>query len=477
MMLIRGGDHAPTGYILTLTDVTSDIAELNRRDRLLRAATTGLRAPLANLRAAAETLGAFPDIEPGQRREFEQVMLREAEALARHVEMIDREGRDLAATQWSFADIHSVDLLNCVIRRMSDAGGPALTMVGLPLWLHGDSHALVVAVQRLASKLAAGTGCRQFDVEALLGDRRVYLEIAWEGRPVPESTIDSWLAEPLPEALGGPTLGDVLARHGSEIWSRSQEARAGRPMRAVLRLPLPAPTRAQFQPPAAPKPARPEFYDFELMHLATADGGLEARPLRSVPYVVFDTETTGLNPSQGDEIISIGAVRIVSGRILTGETFARLINPGRAIPRESIKFHNITDAMVADAPPAAVALPQFRAFAGDSVLVAHNAAFDLKFLRLKEQDCGVRFNMMALDTLLISVFLYPELHAHDFDAIAQRLGVEISGRHSALGDALATAGVFVRLLDLLETRGITTLGDLMKASNMALAIRLRQEQF
>lgn len=478
MTLIPGPENRPSGYILTLTDVTQDIAELNRRDRLLRDATEGLRSPLANLRAAAETLGSFPDIEPAQRRQFEQVILREAEGLAHKLEGIDRENRDLTAGQWPLADIHSVDLFNCVIRRLADAGGPAVIMVGLPLWLHGDSHSLVVALVRLVQHLAAETGERQFDLEALLGDRRVYVEIAWSGQPIPEATIASWLGEALPEALGAQTLRDVLARHGSEMWSRPTPARGVRPAGAILRLPLPAPSRIQFRPASAPPiPARPEFYDFDLMHLTAADRSHESRPLRSVPYVVFDTETTGLNPSQGDEIIAIGAVRIVNGRILTGETFARLVNPGRPIPPESIRFHNITDAMVEDAPPIAVALPQFRTFVADAVLIAHNAAFDLKFIKLKESETGIRFGMMALDTMLVSMFLYPDFSDHSLDTIAGRLGIEVAGRHSALGDALATAAVFVRLLDLLENRGITTLGGLVRASNMALDIRLRQEQF
>ncbi len=474
MTLIAGSDSKPTGYILTLSDVTRDIAELNRRDRLLRAATEGLRSPLANLRAASETLAGFPDIAPAERQEFERVISREAEALGQRLEAVDRENRELTATLWPLADIHSVDLLNCVIRRLADAGGPAVTMVGVPLWLHGDSHSLVIALERLLRNLAQATGESRFDIEALLGDRRVYIEIAWDGAPIPEATLAAWMGAELPEALGAPTLGDVLARHGGEMWSRA----AALASRAVLRLPLPAPTRIQFRlPPEGPLPARPQFYDFDLMHLAPPDRSLESRPLRSVPYVVFDTETTGLNPSQGDEIIAIGAVRIVNGRILTGETFSRLVHPGRQIPPESIRFHNITDAMVEGAPPLGVALPQFRTFVGDSVLVAHNAAFDLKFIRLKETETGQRFAMMALDTMLISMFLYPDFGDHDLDSIGRRLGVEVAGRHSALGDALGTAAVFVRLLDLLEARGITTLGGLVRASNMTLDIRLRQEQF
>jgi len=474
MTLIAGAEGPASGYILTLSDVTRDIAELNRRDRLLRAATEGLRSPLANLRAASETLAGYPDIDPAERRSFEQVIAREAESLGQRLEAIDRENRELTAGMWPLADIHSVDLLNCVIRHLADTGGPSVTMVGVPLWLHGDSHSLVIALEKLLRNLAAATGRGGFDIEALLGDRRVYVEIAWEGAPIPEASLNAWLAEPLPEALGAPTLGDVLARHSSEMWSRASSAAS----RAVLRLPLPAPSRIQFRlPPEGPLPARPQFYDFDLMHLVPPDRGLENRALRSVSYVVFDTETTGLNPSQGDEIIAIGGVRIVNGRILTGETFSRLVHPGRAIPPDSIRFHNITDAMVADAPPIRVALPQFRAFVGDSVLVAHNAAFDLKFIRLKEAETGQRFAMMALDTMLISMFLYPDFGDHNLDSIARRLGVEVAGRHSALGDALVTAAVFVRLIDLLEARGITTLGGLVRASNMTLDIRLRQEQF
>lgn len=221
-------------------------------------------------------------------------------------------------------------------------------------------------------------------------------------------------------------------------------------------------------------PPRPEFYDFDLPSNAAFAAD---RPLRQFAFVVFDTETTGLKPSAGDEIVSVGAVRVVNGRILTGETFARLVNPGRTIPPGSIRFHGITDAMVADAPPAAVVLPQFRAFCDGAVLVAHNAAFDLTFLRMKQAETGVVFDMPVLDTLLISAFLHPEIGDHDLDAIAARVGVPIVGRHTALGDAMATAAVFVRLLELLEGRGMVTLEALLQASRMAAELRARARDF
>ncbi|MBI3453051.1 MAG: PAS domain-containing protein [Rhodospirillales bacterium] len=474
MSLVRDADRRPGGYVLTFADVTRELAELGRRDALLRDATEGLRQPLANLRAAAETAAAYPDLDPARRRAFDEVVLRESSVLSERLETLDRDYRSMGGSHWPMAEVHSVDLFGCIVRRLAETGGPTTTMVGIPLWLHGDSHALALALERILRNLAKATGAPGLDIEALLGDRRVYVQISWSGEPLAAGAIEAWLDEPLPGAPGAIVLRDVFAHHGSELWSRSGSA----PGRAILRIPLPAPARVQFAPgPDADLPSRPEFYDFDLLHLTARPEPQGKLALRALTYVVFDTETTGLRPSDGDEIIAIGAVRIVNGRILTGETFSRLVNPGRPIPSQSIRFHGITDAMVADAPPLSVVLPQFKAFVADAVLVAHNAAFDLKFLKLKEAESGVVFDNVPLDTLLISAFLFGEFADHSLDAVARRLGIEISGRHSAAGDAMGTAAIFLRLLDLFEQRGLRTLDDLLGASRMTLEIRTRQMQF
>ena len=224
-------------------------------------------------------------------------------------------------------------------------------------------------------------------------------------------------------------------------------------------------------------PARPEFYDFGLLNQPMHLEELGGRSLQSLSYVVFDTETTGLRPSAGDEMVSIAGVRIVEGEILIGDAFTRLINPGYPIPARSIRFHGITDDMVRDEAPASQVLTSFREFVGDAVLVAHNAAFDMKFLKLKEPATGLSFDNLVLDSLLLSVFLDHDSHNHSLDAIAERLGIEVEGRHTALGDSLVTAGVFLRMLGMLEARGITTLRQASDASNRIAHVRKMQEQF
>lgn len=224
-------------------------------------------------------------------------------------------------------------------------------------------------------------------------------------------------------------------------------------------------------------PARPEYTDFDLynhpMHLEELGG----RPLKSLSYVVFDTETTGLRPSHGDEIISIAGVRVIDGEIKTGDPFTRLVNPGRDIPKASIRFHGITEEMVEGEAALYDVLPEFRDFVGDAILVAHNAAFDMKFLKLKEAGTGVVFDNLVLDSLLLSVFVESESKNHSLDAIAERLGVEVEGRHTALGDSLVTARVFLRMLDMLEARGIRTLRQAIDVSMRISHVRARQDQF
>ena len=301
-------------------------------------------------------------------------------------------------------------------------------------------------------------------------DKYVYVEVVWDGPPIASAVIEPWLAEPLRGTVGNRTVRQIV----DTARQRAVEPGAAGRTDTCLRLPLRSPER-----PTAPKRServapRPELYDFDLFKIPSE--AARETPLRKLNLVVFDTETTGLRPNEGDELLSIGAVRVVNGRILTGETFERLINPGRGIPPCATRVHGITAEMVRDKPPAEVVLPQFKSFVGNSVLVAYNAAFDRKFLEQKASQAGVKFDNPVLDALLLSVYLQPDVSDFSLSGHADRLGVEVIARHTALGDAMTTAAIFVKLLDLLNARGIETLGQAAKISACMIEQRRQQAQ-
>ncbi|MBS7690551.1 hypothetical protein I0E98_09020 [Pseudomonas lalucatii] len=137
-------------------------------------------------------------------------------------------------------------------------------------------------------------------------------------------------------------------------------------------------------------------------------------------------------------------------------------------------MHGLTPELLAGQPGIAQVLPLFQRFAEDTVLVAHNAAFDMRFLQLKEAQTGIRFIQPVLDTLLLSALAHPGHTAdeHRLEQIAARLGVQVVGRHTALGDAMVTGEVFLRLIPLLAERGIHTLRQAREASQQTFYAKL-----
>ncbi len=168
-------------------------------------------------------------------------------------------------------------------------------------------------------------------------------------------------------------------------------------------------------------------------------------------------------------------MRIEGGVIRRDRIFDELVNPGRAIPLLSTTFHGLTDRDVAGSRSIAPVLTDFREFCGDSVLVAHNAAFDMKFLELAQADGAPVFAQPVLDTLLLSAVLEPGAREHDLDALAARHGAAFEGRHTALGDSLATAEIFLALLALAEKA--ETLDQLTALSRKARRFRRLQKQY
>ncbi len=472
MSLLTAKDKVKPVFIMTFDDVTYQVDIVKRRDNLLRSAVDHLRAPLASLRAAAENLQEYPRMVPEMRSAFENVIVQQSIILTNRFESITKECRSLFISQWILTDVYSADLINGMSMRLKKSRGPVTKTTGAPLWLRVDSHSIMLVMEFLALRIQALYGVPEIEIEALIGDRRVYLDFIWHGDPVPHPEITEWINQVLPESIGSVRVKDVLNRHDSDIWSMKHKREGF----AALRMPLPN-SKRQWERPENKLPERPEFYDFELIEEQMDIGSIIDLPLSTLTYIVFDTETTGLLPSQGDEIRSIDGVSIVYRGIVTGETFERMVNPRRHIPESSLRFHGITDEMVKDKPTIQSVLPQFKTFAGDAVLVAHNAAFDMKFISMKEEECGVKFDNPVLDTLLLSVFVHDHTHDHTLNAIAARLGVEVVGRHTAVGDSLVTAQIFIRLLDLLDARGITTLGEALDASKKMFEIRKQQAQF
>jgi DNA polymerase-3 subunit epsilon len=215
----------------------------------------------------------------------------------------------------------------------------------------------------------------------------------------------------------------------------------------------------------SPDAPRPLVYDFDLLdqRRGAAEMDILDRPLRSLCFSVFDTETTGLLPHK-DDVVQLGAVRVLNGRIIDGEQINQLVDPGRPIPPASTKVHKVTDAMVRGQPDIRAVSKRFHDFSRDAVIVAHNAPFDMAFLHRQAKATGVTWDHPILDTVLLSAVLFGASERHTLDALCERLNVTIpvALRHTALGDARATAEVLVKMLPMLEARGLTTFGQVIE---------------
>ncbi len=469
MALVHDPVRGATGYALILEDISGRIAGRGTRVQIRRALTRDIRGPVANLRAAAEMLAGESSLLASERETFERIIMAESDRLSQQVEVLSEAADDLAEDEWPMAEIHSPDLIACVARVVEQSNGLRLRGTNDPVWLTGDSHLLMATLTDLVQSIAGREAVSEISVTAGQKRQRGYLELEWQGRPVPEGVLEEWLARPL-ELAPGTTGKEALERHASEPWSR-----AGGEHTALLHIPLASVSSPETGGDSVSE--HPELYDFDLMYARSFTGDLGDRRLVDVAYVVFDTETTGLRPAAGDEIISIAGVRVTQGRVLAGEAFEVLVNPGRTIPKDSIRFHGITDDMVKDKEPLGAALPRFREFVGDAVLVAHNAAFDMKFIKLRESECGVEFDNPVIDTLLLSLLVDGPDEDHSLDGICERLDIRIVDRHSALGDAMATAHVLVHVLERLGARGIHTFDDVMNATNMREELRVRGRGF
>ena len=476
---------APGGYVLLVDDITRSMQEHGRRDALLQRLTEGTRSALANLRTAVQALHRYPAMDAARRAGFTTVVHEEAERLAGQLDDALHEAAAPSASAWPLEDVQAGDLVWALQRCLRTGPGIECRFDGhgAEQWLAADSHAIVQMLAHLVGRLGRDIGVRKVTIEIAGEARAMRLDVGWTGAPLAPGTLEAWEIAPLApgEVPNATRLREVLDRHGAELWSPLHGGEVGSPgnperasprerQRICLQFGAAAPGSRAGRPGAAPvrgaAPGRPIAYDFDLFHQAGQNARLDDTPLTALNITVFDTETTGLRPSEGDEIIAIGAVRIVNARLLEAECFDRRVRPRRAVRASAEAVHGISTASLAGEPLLEQVLPSFARFCEDTVLVAHNAAFDMRFLELARERTGVHFVQPVLDTMLLSAAVLPAhgSNEHHLEQIAARLGVPVSGRHEALGDAGTTARVLLKLMPLLAERGIVTLGQARRAS-------------
>ena len=443
MRLLQPEAGAAAGYVLTLQDVTADLNAAARREALVVEMFDRFGRPAANLATLIEAL-PNPALPPDLREALQGEVARLGQAVTELSQRHDQSrGED-----WPLMLTRASDLLDGVAAQVAGSG-LLLSQKAAPLLLHCNGFEVIGLLALLVRNLPA----RRFHLSLEEDGSDALLRLSWQGEVLALADLEAWLAQPIDPAMPEISGRAVLVAHATDIWPETTAEGA------ALCLPL----RVARRETARPDPVlRDVVYDFDLLSGARNASVAEAR-LDALTYVVFDSETTGLLPDQGDEVVQIAAVRIVNGRRLKTEVFDMLVNPQRKIPAASTKVHGITDAMVADAPPMAEVARRLHDFAAGAVLIAHNAPFDMQFLRRIEGQIGLRFDNPILDTVLLSAVIWGQHETHTLDALTHRLGITIpeEARHTALGDAIATADAFLKLLPMLQGRGLTRFDEVL----------------
>jgi len=207
------------------------------------------------------------------------------------------------------------------------------------------------------------------------------------------------------------------------------------------------------------------------------------RSIDQETFIVLDTETTGLNPILGDKIVSIACVKVKSNKIKKNGSINQLIDPERLIPRRSSKIHGIIDADVEGKPTITAYEKIMSKFIGTNSIVGHNIEFDINFLQssLKSTQLSKLISKNPIiDTLLLSSALFPNYKSHELSFLCNKFDIDTSKyqRHTAWGDTLMTAKLFIYLVKIIRKKNINNLYELIRFSNQAKHIKqLQRESF
>lgn len=185
------------------------------------------------------------------------------------------------------------------------------------------------------------------------------------------------------------------------------------------------------------------------------------QPLRDIEVVVFDLETTGFYPNNGDEILSVGAVTLKGETFIENRSFYSLVNPKRKVPKHIAELTGITNDLVADAPDLMQVLHDFMEFVGKRMLIAHASSHDKQFLDAALwRTSKVNLTHRVLDTMMVAKWLEPGRDSYSLDDLLIDNGIEITERHHALEDSVMTAKLWQQYLRRITARNVVTLGDL-----------------
>lgn len=472
MAPVLTGQDDINGFVLTLEDITRQSETSMRRDMLLRALTEGVRSSLANIRTAIETISLYPHMNEEKLNQLRHVIYEESLTLSGKLNEATEEYALDLKTAWQLEDMLDTDLLWAIQRRFEEKLD-IVVKIDSPLenlWVRVDSYSVVQAMTYIMRRLKEEFSIDQAELCLKKTGQLAALDLSWRNGQIDMDTLWSWQNERM--TINGEnsalTLREVAEHHGGEIWCQTDTAANT----AYFRFLLPTTRAKAVRTVHAVQGSRPEYYDFDLFHQPGQIPELDNRPLTELTHTVFDTETTGLTPTS-DEIISVSAVRIVNGRLLRQEVFDQLVDPKRPLPRTSTEITGIAPEMLKGQPTIEQVLPIFHKFAEGTVLVAHNAAFDMRMMQIKEPKTGVKFTNPVLDTLLLSAVVHPNYDDHDLEAIADRLGINVIGRHTSLGDAIVTGEVFLKLIPVLREKGIYTLADARNAAQETYFARLK----
>lgn len=467
-----------TGYTLIFYNITKEMQTDGRGQFLWQTFTRQVRSTMTSIRSAVETLLEYPELPIDRKKRLKQLIHKESVNLGDILDDTMAEYNSCCSgNRWPLMFIKDLELIEIIKNRTAEKFDIELTLKQDQSkgWVRVDTYSISLAVVFMINQLKETISRKQFDIRLKRTGQFIALDILWMGRPIKIEQLKKWENQPV--TIGKEsvpfTLKEIMGYHHMDIVSYPGRKETDLSHIRFFMPAFEAPEPIRKRNMAILPESRPEFFDFDLFHQLGQHPDLDAKRLDDLTFTVFDMETTGLDINGGDRVVSIGAVRIVNGKLLKDEQFDQLIDPGIPIPKASTTFHGITDDMVAGCPSVEDTLPRFYDFSDETVLVAHNAAFDMRLLQIHERFTGIKFVNPVLDTLLLSAVVHPSSSNHHLEAIAKRLGVRLHNRHSAMGDALTTATIFLKLLSLLAERGIVTMKDARKASQQTYYARLK----